>query len=123
MIHPAKIGVAAPSILMINSDTLPQYWVKTYSNATVIPIRKQDFHSTFIAPPFWGRFAASGTSPALNYNKRIITLVATMTTPTTRFSVFASALFAMREAILAQIKVNITHRIRQVMSGIPPMAK
>lgn len=48
---------------------------------------------------------------------------ATRTIPVARFKVLGSALLAKRAAILAQIKVKITHREKTVQSGVPPMAK
>ena len=47
----------------------------------------------------------------------------TSTMPVARFKVLGSALLANTAAILAQIKVNKTHKIRMVRSGAPPMPK
>ena len=43
--------------------------------------------------------------------------------PVTRFSVFGVALFANTAAILAQIRVNITHSVNTSPSGFPPITK
>ena len=47
----------------------------------------------------------------------------TSTTPVARFNVSGFALFAKRAAILAHRNVNSTHSTRQVISGMPPIAK
>ena len=47
----------------------------------------------------------------------------TRITPVTRFRVLGVALLANSAAIRAQIRVNTTHRIHTVQSGMPPMAK
>ena len=50
-------------------------------------------------------------------------LVIIIITPTTRLRVLASDLFAICAAILAHRRVNMAQSIRQVISGVPPIAK
>ena len=47
----------------------------------------------------------------------------TSTIPVARLSVLGVALFAKTAAILAQMKVNITHNARMSQSGEPPIEK
>ena len=50
-------------------------------------------------------------------------LVTIITTPTTRFKVFALDLLAIFAAILAHSRVNATHSTRERTSGTPPIIK